>query len=83
MRVAYLVHDTTDPTVRHHVQVLQAGGATVTVIGFRRAASAPAAIEGAAVTDLGRTYDARLVRRALSVLHRLVPSRAGRSRSAG
>ena len=64
MKLAYFVHDLTDPAVRRRVRMLQAGGAEPVVLGFRRADAAPESIEGAAALDLGRTYDARLGHRA-------------------
>lgn len=64
MRVLYLAHDLSDPGIWRRVQMLEAGGATLRVAGFRRTTgpwTGPAAI------DLGRTENARLGRRALSV----------------
>ena len=49
--------------------MLQAGGADVRVLGFRRGNMVPA-LDGLPATDLGRTYDSRLVQRALKVLQR-------------
>ena len=63
MKLAYFVHDLTDPAVRRRVRMLQAGGAEPVVLGFRRAETAPQVLEGAPVVDLGRTYDARLGQR--------------------
>ena len=37
LHVLYLVHDLSDPAVRRRVMMLQAGGAKVTLAGFRRA----------------------------------------------
>ncbi len=48
--------------------MLHAGGAEVTVLGFRRDASAPPTVGGAPAIDLGRTHDGRLAHRALAVL---------------
>ncbi|THD78844.1 MAG: hypothetical protein E7812_10755 [Phenylobacterium sp.] len=64
MKIAYFVHDLTDPAVARRVRMLQAGGAEPVVLGFRREAAAPVTLEGAPVVDLGRTYDARLGHRA-------------------
>ena len=64
MKLAYFVHDLTDPAVARRVKMLQAGGAEPVVLGFRRVPIAPRAIEGAPAIDLGRTYDARLGHRA-------------------
>ena len=66
MKLAYFVHDLTDPAVRRRVRMLQAGGAQPVVLGFRRAETAPASVEGAPAIDLGRTYDGRLAHRARS-----------------
>lgn len=64
MKLAYFVHDLTDPAVRRRVQMLRAGGAEPVVLGFRRSEHAPQSIDGAPAVDLGRTYDARLGHRA-------------------
>jgi hypothetical protein len=64
VKLAYFVHDLTDPAVRRRVRMLRAGGAEPVVLGFRRAKAAPEAIEDAPAIDLGRTYDARLGQRA-------------------
>jgi hypothetical protein len=64
VKLAYFVHDLTDPAVTRRVRMLKAAGAEPVVLGFRRAAAAPAEIAGAPAVDLGRTYDARLGHRA-------------------
>jgi succinoglycan biosynthesis protein ExoL len=66
-RIAYFVHDLTDPAVRRRMEMLTAGGANVTPIGFRRSHQAQRAIEGLPAVDLGRTTDGRLMRRVLAV----------------
>ena len=48
--------------------MLRAGGADMVVLGFRRSDHAPAEIQGAAVADLGRTFDGRLGHRAAATL---------------
>ena len=68
MKLAYFVHDLSDPAVRRRVRMLQAGGAEPVVLGFRRTESAPQTVEGAPAIDLGRTYDARLGHRALATV---------------
>ena len=72
MKLAYFVHDLTDPAVARRVRMLRAGGAEVVLLGFRREADPPAEVAGVRPVDLGRTYDARLGHRAaltaLSVL---------------
>ena len=72
MRIAYFVHDLTDPAVGRRIAMLRAGGAEVVVFGFRRAETAPGEIAGARAVDLGRTHDGkfgqRLWRTALAAL---------------
>lgn len=80
MKLAYFVHDLTDPAVRRRVRMLQAGGAEPVVLGFRRAQTAPQTIEGAPAVDLGRTYDGRLGHRARTTA--LAALNAGRWRAA-
>lgn len=82
MNLAYFVHDLTDPAVRRRVQMLQAGGAQVRVVGFRREDEAPEEIEGAPVVDLGRTYDSRLGHRARKVAEQAMRTPAWRARLA-
>jgi succinoglycan biosynthesis protein ExoL len=64
VKLAYFVHDLTDPAIARRVRMLKAGGAEPVVLGFRREATAPPSIEGVPAIDLGRTYDARLLHRA-------------------
>jgi hypothetical protein len=64
LKLAYFVHDLTDPAVARRVRMLKAGGAEVVLLGFRREPESPAKIEGVRAVDLGRTYDARLGHRA-------------------
>ena len=44
LHILYFVHDLADPAVRRRVLMLQAGGALVTLAGFRRDDNALAAI---------------------------------------
>lgn len=67
-KIAYFVHDLSDAAVHRRVRMLTAGGAAVTPIGFWRGLAPIAAIEGVAAIGLGRTDNARLARRAISVL---------------
>jgi succinoglycan biosynthesis protein ExoL len=69
LRIAYFVHDITDPAISRRVRMLQAGGADVRVLGFRRDDRLPD-LEGEPAIDLGRTYDARLLQRTLKVIQR-------------
>ena len=68
MKLAYFVHDLTDPAVARRVTMLKAGGAEPVVLGFRRSDTAPVTVAGAPAIDLGRTYDGRLGHRARMTL---------------
>ena len=76
MRIAYFVHDLTDPAVARRVAMLHAGKAEVIVLGFRRSEVPPSEIDGATAIDLGRTYDGRMLQRAAMVLLRSAWPRA-------
>jgi hypothetical protein len=77
MRVAYFIHDVTDPAVARRVKMLRAGGAEVRVVGFRRNDQPVTELEGAPVFDLGRTFDARLGHRAAAVARWTLMGRLG------
>ena len=68
MKLAYFVHDLTDPAVARRVTMLKAGGAEPVVLGFRRSDTPPAEVAGAPAIDLGRTYDGRMGQRARATL---------------
>lgn len=80
MKLAYFVHDLTDPAVRRRVRMLHAGGAEPVLIGFRRAEAPLNTLEGAPVIDLGRTYDGRMGHRAQATA--LAAATIGRHRRA-
>jgi len=82
MKLAYFVHDLTDPAVARRVQMLRAGGAEPVVLGFRRAETAPAAIAGARAIDLGRTHDGRMGHRAWMTLKAAMRARRFRDQVA-
>ena len=65
-RIAYFANDLADATVRKRVSTLQAGGASVSVAGFRRASGPVNDLSGVAPIDLGETYDGQLLHRAAS-----------------
>ena len=67
LHVLYLVHDLSDPAVRRRVAMLRAGGAEVTLAGFRRAAGPAAGLEAPAPIELGRTADGRFAQRLAAV----------------
>jgi hypothetical protein len=62
----YLVHDIGDPAVAKRVRMLQAGGASVTLMGFRRDGTAD--IADCPVIDLGRTHNGRFIQRIIATL---------------
>jgi succinoglycan biosynthesis protein ExoL len=70
-KVAYFVHDLTDPAVHRRIRMLCAGGAAVTPIGFRRSAEPSLFVEGIPAVDLGRSIEGKLSRRAISVIRAL------------
>jgi succinoglycan biosynthesis protein ExoL len=83
MKIAYFVHDVTDPAVGRRLGMLRAMGAEVEVIGFRRSDTATAELDGAHVFDLGRTYDAQLRDRAGRVLDWMLKVERFRARVQG
>jgi len=71
LKVAYFVHNLADAAVARRIAMFRAGGATVTVAGFCRNETAPAAVAGARAVALGRTHDAALKQRAAQVVRNL------------
>ncbi|RWN61887.1 glycosyl transferase family 1 [Mesorhizobium sp.] len=67
LHVLYLVHDVSDPAVRRRIIMLKAGGAQVTLAGFRRTVSPIADVEGLRPIDLGATRDGRFAQRLAAV----------------
>lgn len=67
LHVLYLVHDISDPAVRRRITMLRAGGARVTLAGFRRTETPIADIEGLRPIDLGATRDGRFAQRLAAV----------------
>ncbi|PBB39155.1 glycosyl transferase family 1 [Mesorhizobium sp. WSM3868] len=63
LHVLYLVHDISDPAVRRRIKMLRAGGAGITLAGFRRTSNPIAEIEGIKPVDLGPTRDGRFAQR--------------------
>ncbi len=83
MKLAYFVHDLTDPAVARRVRMLVAGGADPVVLGFRRSEVAPPTVAGRPAIDLGRTYDARLGQRARMTVRAALSAPRLRARLAG
>ncbi len=67
MKIAYFVHDLSDPAVHRRVRMLKLGSAQVTVVGFTRVADPPEYIDGCEVINLGLTKDGRHLERIGSV----------------
>ncbi len=65
--IGFLAHDLSDPAVARRVSMLEAGGATVKLAGFLRGDGKPATSPDHSPLCLGRTQDARLVRRAIGI----------------
>lgn len=68
--ILYLVHDLSDPSVGKRVAMLQAGGADVTIAGFRRE-PVSGAIAGCIPIDLGQTHNGKFVQRLWSVIREI------------
>jgi succinoglycan biosynthesis protein ExoL len=75
LKTAYLVYDLSDAAAARRAEMLQAGGAELTVAGFRRSEKPVTRLAGAPALDLGRTFDGRLAHRAALVALRC--ARAG------
>ena len=67
-KILYLVPDLADAAVARRVAMLQAGGATVTVMGFRRTPALVPAIDGCETINLRQTHNARFLQRISAVL---------------
>ena len=65
-RIAYFVHDTSHADIWRRVQMFDRGGASTTLIGFRRRAAPDPNIADRTV-DLGQTADGAFAKRALAV----------------
>lgn len=67
MKIGYLVHDLADDAVHRRVRMLRSFADTA-LLGFHRTAAPVPCVAGHTTVDLGRTMDARLVRRTTAVL---------------
>ncbi|WP_275789062.1 glycosyl transferase family 1 [Pararhizobium gei] len=65
LNLLYLVHDVTDPAIRRRILMLEAGGAQVTVAGFRRGSDVPT--DNNDFIDLGVTLDGKFGQRIAAV----------------
>lgn len=66
LNILYLVHDVYEPAVRRRVLMFQAGGAKVSLAGFRRT-SVPGTVAGITPVDLGQTEEGNFTQRVLAV----------------
>ncbi|MFK0383812.1 glycosyl transferase family 1 [Agrobacterium sp. NPDC090273] len=66
--VLYLAHDLSDPAIRRRVLTLIAGGAQVTLAGFRRGENQLTDIEGVRPIALGETADGKFPQRVKAVV---------------
>lgn len=76
--ILYVVHDTADAAVRRRIAMLEAGGATVRLAGFRRGEPQPGV-----AADFGPTVPARLDKRILRVFETCWHHRRYASAAAG
>ncbi|OCP37419.1 glycosyl transferase family 1 [Ensifer sp. LC163] len=67
LQILYFAQDLADPAVRRRILMLTAGGARVTLAGFRRGANALAAIDGIDPIELGTTRDGRFAQRVVAI----------------
>jgi succinoglycan biosynthesis protein ExoL len=67
LKIAYLVHDLSDPAVHRRVRMLRLGSAQVIIAGFTRVPEPPKHIDGCEAINLGRTRDGQLLDRIGSV----------------
>jgi succinoglycan biosynthesis protein ExoL len=67
LHILYLVHDLCDPAVRRRVIMLEAGGAQVTLAGFRRTEHPIERVENLTPIDLGATQDGKFAQRLIAV----------------
>lgn len=68
MKIAYFVHDLADAAVQKRVQMMCLAGQNPVLLGFRRAATPVLKVAGVAAINLGQTQDAKMLRRATSIM---------------
>lgn len=67
-QMLYLVPNLADPATGRRVSMLRAGGAQVTLAGFRRSEDPVSEIAGIAPIDLGTTHDGKFLQRVAAVV---------------
>jgi succinoglycan biosynthesis protein ExoL len=70
-KILLLAQDLSDAAIKRRIEMLRAGGALITIAGFRRAHEPIHDIAGSRPIDLGQTYNVRFVQRCLSVLREI------------
>ena len=75
IKILVFAQDLADAAIQRRVAMLCAGGAQVTVAGFRRVPQPIQSVAGCAVVDFGQTSNAKLLRRIISVAQKLVSLR--------
>jgi succinoglycan biosynthesis protein ExoL len=68
LKILYLVHNLSDPSVARRVAMFTLGGAEVEIAGFRRADAPLADLPIEHVVELDVTHDARMLQRLLATL---------------
>lgn len=63
LKVLYLVPNLADPATARRIDMLRLGGATIDVVGFRRAGTAVPRLDVGTYLELDETFDARFVQR--------------------
>jgi succinoglycan biosynthesis protein ExoL len=79
MRITYFANDLSDAAISRRVELLQLGGAELTIIGFRRTTHTIDHVAGVPALDLGQTHDARLYDRAWKVFSTSLRARQWKS----
>ena len=68
MKIVYFVHDLNDAAVQRRVDMLMLGGASVTLLGFRRGDRLGALHGPAKIIDLGATHNGKMLARIAAVV---------------
>jgi succinoglycan biosynthesis protein ExoL len=72
LKILSLTHDLSDAAVEKRALMLRAGGATVTVAGFRRIAEPVRSVAGCSAVNFGRTYNGGFIQRIWSVIREAI-----------
>jgi len=71
LKILVLAHDLSDAAIHRRIAMLQMGGASITVAGFRRTDEPIKDINGCSVVNFGQTQNANFIQRSLSVLREI------------